>query len=215
MEQDTRSKILDSAERMFAQKGFAGASMRSITTAAGVNLASVNYHFGSKQDLLIEVLRRRIEPINRRRLAILQDELNKAGGAPLPLESIIRAKLVPLVEAIGQGEVKDTVFLQMIGRSFSEPTELTGGIHRRFFKDVDECFRNELKRTLPNLDEAEITIRFHYTICLMLGALTQHWRLIQMSGEHHALANNVTAMIDRMCEFACGGFRAALNSSDS
>src|ERR1700684_243347 len=61
---DTRTRILDAAEHLFAERGFRGTSVRAITDLAGANLAAVGYHFGSKADLLAAVARRVIEPIN-------------------------------------------------------------------------------------------------------------------------------------------------------
>ena len=61
---DTRTQILDAAERLFAERGFRGTSVRAITDLAGANLAAVGYHFGSKAELMAAVARRVIEPIN-------------------------------------------------------------------------------------------------------------------------------------------------------
>lgn len=68
---DTKARILDTAERLFAEQGYAETSMRCITSGAGVNLASVNYHFGSKEALLLEVIARRIGPVNEARMILL------------------------------------------------------------------------------------------------------------------------------------------------
>src|SRR5882757_11341615 len=75
----TRVALLDAAESLFSQRGIEGTSVRDIVTAAGTNLAAINYHFGSKDRLALEVFARRIEPVNRRRLARL-DALEKAAG---------------------------------------------------------------------------------------------------------------------------------------
>ena len=81
--QETRDRILDAAEAAFMRYGFEGASMRTITAAAGVNLAAANYHFGSKEGLLCAVFRRRLDGLNRERLAVLDVLEAEAGGAPL------------------------------------------------------------------------------------------------------------------------------------
>ena len=79
---DTREKLLDAAERLFAEQGFDSTSLRQITSAAGANLAAVNYHFGSKDDLIVEVLDRRIKPMNASASTSL--ERLEAGGRRSP-----------------------------------------------------------------------------------------------------------------------------------
>src|ERR687896_2628027 len=88
-EHETRTRILDAAEELFMQHGFEGTSMRQLTTKAGVNLAAVNYHFGSKEALVEAVFRRRLDPMNGARIAAL--EALEATGRALSPEAIIRA----------------------------------------------------------------------------------------------------------------------------
>ena len=90
---ETRTRILDAAEELFMQHGFEGTSMRLITAKAGVNLAAVNYHFGSKHALVEAVFRRRLDPMNVARLAELE-KLEAEDRASSP-EAIIRAFITP------------------------------------------------------------------------------------------------------------------------
>ena len=91
MASETKERILDVAERLFADRGFAATSTRDITGEASVNLAAVNYHFGSKEALLESVLERRFRPINENRIALL-DELERAAGREGPdVEDILTA----------------------------------------------------------------------------------------------------------------------------
>ncbi|HYL25936.1 MAG TPA: TetR family transcriptional regulator, partial [Burkholderiales bacterium] len=90
---ETRTRILDAAEELFMQHGFEGTSMRLLTAKAEVNLAAVNYHFGSKHALVEAVFRRRLDPMNAARLAEL-DKLEAAERLPQP-EGIIRAFIAP------------------------------------------------------------------------------------------------------------------------
>jgi AcrR family transcriptional regulator len=89
--QDTRERILDAAEREFAENGLQATSLRTITAAAEANLASVNYHFGSKDGLVKAVFARRLEPLNEARLALLADCESSAGGEPPRLERVVEA----------------------------------------------------------------------------------------------------------------------------
>jgi AcrR family transcriptional regulator len=88
---DTRERILDVAERLFMENGYEGTSMRVITGAAEVNLAAVNYHFGSKEALLREVFRRRLAWLNHERLQALDRLEEQAAGAPLKPSQILEA----------------------------------------------------------------------------------------------------------------------------
>src|SRR3954468_11291615 len=88
---ETRTRILDAAEELFMQHGFEGTSMRLLTTRAAVNLAAVNYHFGSKDALIEAVFRRRLDPMNAARLGALEKLETEAAGRALAPEAIIRA----------------------------------------------------------------------------------------------------------------------------
>ena len=94
---NTKTKILDAAEGLFAAHGFTSTSLRTVTAEAGVNLAAVNYHFGSKEQLIEAVFARRIGPLERRRLEMLDDEQQRAGSAPLSVERIFFTLIHPVV----------------------------------------------------------------------------------------------------------------------
>src|SRR2546425_2393184 len=90
---ETRTRILDAAEELFMQHGFEGTSMRLLTTKAGVNLAAVNYHFGSKHALIEAVFRRRLDPLNVARISGL-GKLEAGQRASSP-QAVIRAVITP------------------------------------------------------------------------------------------------------------------------
>src|SRR3954452_20611663 len=90
---EARTRSLDAAEELFMQHGFGGTSMRLLTAKAGVNLAAVNYHFGSKHALVEALFRRRLDPMNAARIGAV-DELERTERTPTP-EAIIRAFVAP------------------------------------------------------------------------------------------------------------------------
>jgi AcrR family transcriptional regulator len=96
--EETRERILDAAERLFARKGITSTSMRALTAAAGVNLAAVHYHFGSKEALLDAVIERRAEPCNAARNRALDRHLAERAEAAPDVEQVLRAFLEPVVE---------------------------------------------------------------------------------------------------------------------
>src|SRR5437763_1690153 len=108
---DTKAKILDSAEKLFGMKGFEATSLRDITAEAQVNLAAVNYHFQSKDALMEAVICRRIQPVNRRRMELLD-----ASGENATVEDIIRAFFSPVFVEGNLGGVP-----ALIGRVLADP----------------------------------------------------------------------------------------------
>src|SRR6185312_11029386 len=87
----TKDRILDAAEALFMEHGFEATSLRAITTAAGVNLAAVNYHFGSKEELFQSVLTRRLDPMNQERVALLTELERGAAPGPVACDRILSA----------------------------------------------------------------------------------------------------------------------------
>src|SRR3954471_10629137 len=92
---DTKTRILDAAERLFVEHGFEATSLRQLTSAAGVNLAAVNYHFGSKEELFQSVLTRRLDPMNQERIELLEKLERESGGKPVGVEKILSSMLIP------------------------------------------------------------------------------------------------------------------------
>src|SRR4051812_4019575 len=115
---ETRTRILDAAEELFMRHGFEGTSMRLLTAKAGVNLAAVNYHFGSKHALIEALLRRRLDPMNQARLAEL--EKLEASGETLSPEAIIRAFIVPSLRLVEDAKSGGRNFIRLLGRTYTE-----------------------------------------------------------------------------------------------
>src|SRR5271170_6536430 len=109
----TKDRILDAAERLFARVGIEASSLRAITAEADANLASVNYHFQSKDALIRAVIARRLGPITERRLELLDACERSAGSGPLPLDQVLDAFFRPVVEIYGSHAQE---FAPMMGR---------------------------------------------------------------------------------------------------
>ncbi len=117
---ETKLRLLDAAEQLFARQGFAGTSMRAITSAAQANLAAINYHFGSKEDLLSAVLERRLVPLNRQRNERIKQVLAAAreSGTPPGTEDLLRAFIEPTIAfRCQQSGSRD--FVTLIGRALT------------------------------------------------------------------------------------------------
>jgi AcrR family transcriptional regulator len=160
---DTKERILDVAEHLFTQFGFAGTSLRMITAQARVNLAAVNYHFGSKETLIEAVLTRRLAPLNDRRLAEL-DALEAARGKKAAsVEEVLHAFVGAALKLSADPTEGGAVFLRLLGRAFTEPTELVRNTLQRQYSDVAARFKRAFLRALPHLPEPELVWRMQFT----------------------------------------------------
>jgi AcrR family transcriptional regulator len=159
----TKERILTAAEALFAQRGFEGASLRQLTAAAGVNLAAVNYHFGSKDNLVEEVFKRRLDQLNARRLAALKQV---SGQPETTLEDVLAAFIRPALDLSHDGG--GGLFMRVLARAFAEHDDSL----RKFLSDnyghVMRQFTAEFARLLPQLTKEEL----YWRIDLVTGALT-------------------------------------------
>lgn len=165
MSVETKERLLDAAERLFADRGVVAASMRDLTAEAGVNLAAVNYHFGSKESLLAAVFARRLQPVNGQRLALL-DVVEAEDGSP-PLEDILWAYLAPPFRAMHQWGDAGRRFMRLVGRIMSDPGRANSETLVAQFSVVRARFLDAFGRALPELSGAELERRMHYVIGAM------------------------------------------------
>ena len=173
MASETKDRILDVAERLFADRGYPATSLRDITAEAGVNLASVNYHFGAKESLLAALLERRFAPVNRRRLELL-DALEGQVGAGRPgVEDVLRAFLAPPFEKQQEWGEGGRTFLRLVGRLHAETNDEHRATYLRHFEEVRRRFTGALHRALPHLDAADVHWRMMFLIGSMAFAMAE------------------------------------------
>jgi len=204
---ETRDRVLDAAEKLFADQGFESVSLRQITTQAKVNLAAVNYYFGSKEGLIFEVLARVVGPINERRLAMLDEAEADAKGKPVEVERILEAIFLPVISLMNQSDHSGQVILKLAGRCMGETSAEMPDKMRRIFHGIVNRFSSALALALPHLSEAEVFWRMHFTIGAMLYALVQHETLVLLSGEKVA-ADDAEKALGELVAFTAGGLRA-------
>lgn len=203
MATDTKGRILDAAELLFADFGFATTSLRDITSEAGVNLASVNYHFGSKEALLSAALARRIAPINELRLQRL-DEAKRASGAKGPaLEDVLRAFIVPPFEMQAESGEGDRRFVRLLGRVHVETNEEFRTNFINQFMTVFSPFTDALKRALPDVEPPEIDARFWF----LIGAMAHTMVWAQPAGTTDA-SRTPEDTIESLIQFGAAGLSA-------
>jgi AcrR family transcriptional regulator len=202
---DTKQRILDVAEEMFATDGFGGTSLRSIITAAEVNLAAVHYHFHSKEALLEAVVVRRLDPLNRERLDLL-NKYEKEGGKPGPsVEEILEAFLAPPIRFI-RTTPEGSLYGKLLARLHSEPGPLFAGIARKHFGGVLQRFQAALRKALPELPPEDFFWRLHFTVGAMAHTLGRSDLLEVISAG--ACKSDAESAISQLIDFLSAGFRA-------
>ena len=157
-----KARILDAAERAFADLGFEGASLRIIVRQARVNLATVYYYFGSKEGLMTAVVARRFDPLRIEHLELLRRFDAEAGGGPLPVEKIVEAMVLPPLQLAAEAGGQTPVAMRLIGRIVTEPNPQTQDRLRSLYADVREAFRLAFRRRLPHLPEADLCWRIQF-----------------------------------------------------
>jgi AcrR family transcriptional regulator len=195
---DTKQRILDTAERLFGQQGYSSTSLRQIINEAGVNLAAVHYHFGSKQELLDDLVMRKAQPVNEARLAGLDRLEAEANGDPIAVEKILDAFLAPTAEAAD----RDPQFVKMMGRLIAE--DLLAELVERHFQGVLTRMTTALRRSLSNLPDDEFIWRLHF----MIGAMAHTMRGGPDPTHVGQSGAEFRERIPRLVTFLAGGFRA-------
>jgi AcrR family transcriptional regulator len=143
--------LLDAAEALFAEKGFADASVREITQRAGANVAAIGYHFGAKEDLFQAVCVRRLRPLNARRLALLEAALARAAGRPPELADLLDAFARPFIEESLTPEVQTQQLQVLIVRLFIATDAVVLPVYEKELFPVGRRFGMAIAQALPGL----------------------------------------------------------------
>jgi AcrR family transcriptional regulator len=163
----TRDRLLDTAERLFAEHGYQATTMRTVTADAGANIAAVNYHFGSKQALLEAVVHRALGPVveeRRRRLDALELE-----GEPT-VEEIVDAIISPLVERLAEPDA--SLVIRLLGRLFVDPDPEMRALVKAEVSEAERRQLGMLERVLPELPREELWLRMRSMFAVVGAHLT-------------------------------------------
>ncbi|MGI8891751.1 MAG: TetR/AcrR family transcriptional regulator [Chthoniobacterales bacterium] len=203
----TKVALLDATERLVAARGFEAASLRAITAAAKVNLAAVNYHFATKDALIIAMLNRRMKPLNEARLALLDRFEAEAGATPVPVEKILEALFRPLLELIAKPAKGGRDFLRLLALCLAEPGDFLKPLVQKEFAEKTRRFHRALRRSLPELSEVEAHWRLHLAYGAFLHAVA-HSRVLEFSSGGRCRLTNCAAVLPRIINFCAAGLRS-------
>ena len=200
MSVSTRDRILDTAERLFAKQGFHVATLRQITQNAGVNLAAVNYHFGSKQALMRAIFKRRLDALNTARMYQLDQALE---NNPPELEEVLDAFVQPALAFTRGGDAEGQRFMQLLLRAFADRDTDLHQAMRQEYAHVMRRFADAIARALPDADPE----RLRQQLDFIVGALT-------LTMAESAL-KDTRIIADELVRFAAAGLRAPTSKSAS
>lgn len=205
MSADTRERILDVAERLFAEHGIAATSLRALTKAADVNLAAVHYHFGSKESLLDAVLERHAQPANSERVAHLA-RLESGVTGPA-VEEILTAFVVPGLRSMRASSVQPALLGRLKARVEAQPPDVVEALFRKHFGEVCARFLEATQRALPHLSPALVDERFRFSLSALSAAFSGMLELDTIPG-HPPQGAHLDERIGRLIEFLAAGLRA-------
>jgi AcrR family transcriptional regulator len=204
---NSRARILDAAERAFADLGLSGASLRRIVRGARVNLATVYYYFGSKDGLMAAVFERRLGPLKQEHLKLLRDIEQAARGRPLSVEQVLEAMLLPPLRLAGTASARSQAVMRLVGRLVTEPNpKIQEMLHRRH-REVREAFVAAMRRSLPETPEADLRWRFTLLWGALAFVLCNRAKPEDMPKECCKPADTKTVLAQMMAMFSAG-FRA-------
>lgn len=215
---DTRKAILDAAEALIGEVGFDAMSLRVLTSRAGVNLAGVHYHFGSKEDLAKAAMARRIAPVNEERLrrlgALLDDDASPgashgvAARKPTPRD-VVAAFIEPALSLACELGAQPCA---MLGRLIAEQPAFLRPFLAEQFGDVLRRFATALVRTIPGLTFDEACWRLFFSVGAMTHTM-QHARWMPLLTQTAGGEPDVATTIARVVSFCTAGVSAGTGTA--
>ena len=205
MRNTTKEKILDVAEALFAEHGFNDTSLRTITSKAGVNLASVNYHFGDNKTLVRAVLNRYLEAFMPAvQDALINLNLNESYEMADVFESL-RGPLRALNDVRPNGTSR---FMLLIGRGY---TDVQG--HLRWFittryQDALSLFTQSVMKANPKLSQEELFWRLHFTLGTCVFTMASSQALIEIAENAYGKQMDAKSVVDQLIPYLAAGVAA-------
>ena len=201
----TPEKILQAAERLFSERGIDGVSLREITSAAGVNSASVHYHFGSKNAVLEELFARRAHPIVAQREEMLAQLTLDPHGRPV-LEDVLRAFLQPALDLLNSPD--GVTFTLLRARMVLERGDVKHQVMARTFDRTNQTALKMLAKALPELALKDLYWRFHFMLGTMVYTMAQPGRIESVT-KGQINTSDTKAALEQLIRYTAAGYRAA------
>jgi AcrR family transcriptional regulator len=207
---ETRTRILDVAEELFMLHGFEGTSMRLLTSRAAVNLAAVNYHFGSKDALIEALFRRKLDPMNTARIEELERLESEAKGRALAADAIIRAFIGPSLRLVEDAKGGGRNFIRLLGRTYTEPTKPIRILIGQLYAPAMERYKAALERALPHMPREELVWRMHFMFGTLSYTLAATDTVQLIAGCKPEDRHDAQLLEERLIAFMAAGLNAPL-----
>lgn len=204
----TRARILDVAEQLFAENGFADTSVREITRAAGANLAAVNYHFGNKENLYVEVFRRRLVELREHRIRSVRGAMNRPNAR---LEDVIEAFARSFVEPL-QDPKKGRTMCHLYSREMMQPLLPKGMIFVEMIDPIRDTMREAFAKVYPGLEGRKAVFALHGLVGQLLHFL-QSAQMYQDSGIDDNPFSNMQEWLEYTVDFTAAGLRGVVETA--
>ena len=200
---DTKTRILDAAEKLFAERGFSETSLRLITSKAEVNLASINYHFGSKKELIRAVLARYLDVF----MPSAAIEIKRIHHAPenASLNEIFSALIKPLLELNKVRSGGTIIFLQLLGRGYIESQGHLRWFITTHYGEHLATFVQAVSASAPHIPAAEMFWRLHFTLGTIVFTMASADALNEIAAADYGEHNNIEAIIRKVIPYMAAG----------
>jgi len=177
---NTRTRIMDAAEELFADNGYEGTSLRGIMAHAGVSISLISYHFGNKAGLLHAIFEAKAAPLNRARLDLIKQA---CAANPVPkLDDLMRGYFLPAFRDSFLNKRRRNNFMRFVSRIGSDRSEFAREMMREFFDDFQRQFIAAIKPALPHLSEEDLYWRLHCLLCIVTHTQNNPARIYELSG---------------------------------
>ncbi|MFD2165920.1 TetR/AcrR family transcriptional regulator [Thalassotalea euphylliae] len=203
----TKNKILDAAEDLFAVKGFNGTSLREITSLAEVNLAAVNYHFGSKKELIKAVMSRYMNELAPNLEKALLDVGSDENAS---LNDVFSAFVQPLLSLNNFRENGTSNFLQLLGRGYTDSQGFLRWFLTTQYPNVIQYFVDAVQRAYPELSPEDMFWRLHFTMGTIVFTMSSSDALLDIAKNDFSRDLEIENLIEQVIPYIAAGVAAPL-----
>ena len=212
----TKTRILAATEKLFIVHGFDATSLRAITTEAGVNLAAVNYHFGSKEELFALVLTHRLDTLNLERVRLLDALEGNGFDAVNTVEQLIATMFLPALRLARDAEHGGEDFLKFLGRAYADSSPFVRDLLAERYAAQNSRFVHAFARALPELAAQDLSMRLHFMLDAISSTLASEDARKLMAGlaaTSDSAVDEDAAVLGHLAPFLAGSLRAKVNQS--